>query len=185
MRNQLDAQCDSKLKKKFQAGKRTKQALRGISLSTSWDTGYTVAFDAIKTQLTASVKLAYPKQDLHLCLFTDASDTHWAATSTQVGTQDRQKHINEQSHEPLCFLSGDFSGSSTNWFVPEKEGYAVVEAMSKLDYIVMGREVNIFTEHANLVYLYDPYGRNPGVSRHTASKLMRWSLKLNAFRYVI
>ncbi len=38
---------------------------------------------------------------------------------------------------------------------------------------------------SNLVYLFDPYGRNPGIARHTASKLMRWAIKLSAFRYVI
>lgn len=57
--------------------------------------------------------------------------------------------------------------------------------MCRLDYIICGRTVSIFTDHANLVYLFDPYGRNPGIARHTASKLMRWALKLSVFRYVI
>ena len=166
-------------------GKRTKHALRNIYITNSWGAIHDAAFADIKQQLAASVKLAHPKSDHHLCLFTDASDTHWAAILTQLPTHDRRKDIEEQNHEPLCFLSGAFSGSAANWSVPEKEGYAIVEAMCRLDYLVMGREVNIFTDHANLVYLYDPYGRNPGISRHTASKLMRWALKLSAFHYVV
>ena len=43
----------------------------------------------------------------------------------------------------------------------------------------------IFTDHANLVYLFDPYGQNPGLSRNTACKLMRWAVRLSSFRYVI
>lgn len=43
----------------------------------------------------------------------------------------------------------------------------------------------MFTDHANLVYIFDPYGRNPGKPRHTASKFMRWALKLSSFRYII
>eukprot|EP00171_Calliarthron_tuberculosum_P005938 IDg5938t1 len=62
--------------------------------------------------------------------------------------------------------------------MPEKEGFAIVGSMTRLDYLVLGRVVSIFTDHANLVYLYDTYGRNPGIARYTASKLMRWALKL-------
>ena len=167
------------------AGKRTKQALRKLDLTSSWGTNHDAAFHDIKTQLAASVKLAHPRSDRQLCLFTDASDTHWAAVLTQVPAQDRVKDLENQAHEPLCFLSGVFSGSSANWSVPEKEGYAIVEAMCRLDFLVIGREVTIFTDHANLVYLYDPLGRNPGMARHTTSKLMRWAIKLSAFHYVI
>lgn len=43
----------------------------------------------------------------------------------------------------------------------------------------------MFTDHAFLVYLFDPYDRNPGMSRHTASNLMRWATKLSTFRYAV
>ena len=56
--------------------------------------------------------------------------------------------------------------------------------MCRLDYLILGREVTIFTDHANIVYLYDPYGRNTGIPKHTASKLTRWAIKLSAFRCV-
>lgn len=64
------------------------------------------------------------------------------------------------------------------------EGLDIVEAMTRLDYLIVGHTVSIFTDHYNLVYLYDPQGRDPGISRHTASKLMRWAIKRSAFRYV-
>ncbi len=177
--HQLLEECCQKV------GKRTKQSLRKLNITNSWGTIHDDAFADIKNQLAASVKLAHPKSGYSLSLFTDASNTHWAAVLTQVPDEDRSKEIEEQHHEPLCFLSGAFSGSSSNWSVPEKEGYAIVEAMCRLDYLVMGREITIFTDHANLVYIYDPYGSNPGIARHTASKLMRWAIKLSAFRYVV
>ena len=168
-----------------QAGKRTKAAVRKITIADSWGTEHDAAFSNIKNQLAAAVKLAHVKEEHRLCLFTDASETHWASILTQVPESQSKEDIEEQNHEPLCFLSGSFKSSSTNWSVPEKEGYAIVESMTSLDHIVMGREVNIFTDHANLVYLYDPQGRNPGMPRHTASKLMRWAMKLSAYRYVV
>lgn len=104
---------------------------------------------------------------------------------TQVPEQDQKLDVTEQDHETLCFLSGSLTGPVINWSVPEKEGYAIVESMCRLDYLVQGSDVNIFTDHANPVYLYDPYGSNPGIQRHTASKLMRWEIKLSAFRNTI
>ena len=166
-------------------GRRTKRAIRKLSITAEWGASHDAAFAAIIKQLTASVKLSHPKSEFELCLFTDASDTHWSGILTQVPSNQRDKAIDDQSHEPLCFLSGAFKGSSKNWSVPEKEGFAVVESMCRVDYLVMGREVSIYTDHANLVQLYDPYGKHPGIPRHTASKLMRWAIKLSAFRYVI
>lgn len=167
------------------AGKRTKKAVRRIRLDSSWGAEHDRSFELIKKQLAASTKLAHPKVDHTMCLFTDASESHWAAILTQTPKTQFRKPIDQQEHAPLCFLSGAFTGSSFNWSMPEKEGYAIVEAMCRLDYLVCGNVVSIFTDHANLVYLYDPFGRNPGIPRHTASKLMRWALKLSAFRYIV
>jgi len=167
------------------AGKRTKLAVRKISIDNEWGAEHDSAFNLIKTQLAASVKLAHPKPDHSMCLFTDASDTHWSAILTQVPNEQCRQEIEDQAHEPLCFLSGAFKGRTMNWSTPEKEGFAIVEAMCRLDYLVTGHTVSIFTDHANLVYMYDPYGRNPGMSRQTATKLMRWAIKLSAFRYIV
>jgi len=90
-----------------------------------------------------------------------------------------------QSHEPLSFLSGAFTGASSNWSIVEKEAYAIVESLSRLEYLIAGKEVSLFTDHANLIYIFDPVGQNPGIARHTANKLMRWALKLSGYRYVI
>lgn len=54
-----------------------------------------------------------------------------------------------------------------------------------LDYLAAGHEVNIFMDHPNLVYLYGTYGRSPGIVGKSASKLMRWAIKLSVFRYFI
>ena len=120
-----------------------------------------------------------------MCLFTDASETHWAAVLTQVDTKHMRKPIDEQAHEPLSFLSGSFAGHSANWSIVEKEAYAVVEAMTRLDYLTATNEVSLFTDHANLTYIFDPFGQNPGISKTTANKLIRWALKLSGYRYVI
>lgn len=164
---------------------RTKRAIARVPLASSWGSTHETTFAGIKSQLARSTRLAHPRDDCNLCLFTDASESHWSGILTQVPKGQLKRSIEDQEHEPLSFLSGSFSGASADWSVPEKEGFAVVESMSKLDYLVTGRKLTIFTDHYNLVYLFDPYGQNPGIARNTASKLMRWALKLNTFRYVI
>lgn len=164
---------------------RTKRSVAKIHLNSLWGEDHDAAFSAIIQQLAVATKLAQPKPDHNLCLFTDASSEHWAAIFTQVSKQHKRMPIQDQPHEPVCFLSGSFTGASANWSVPEKEGFAIVEALCRLDYMVSGREVSIYTDHANLVYLFDPQGNNPGIPRHTASKLMRWALKISSFRNVI
>ena len=88
------------------AGKCTKQALRKLSIINSWTATHDAVFADIKGQLTVSVKLGFPKNEQKLCLFTDASDTHWVAVLIQVPTEDRSLDLEMQRHEPLCFLSG-------------------------------------------------------------------------------
>ena len=126
-----------------------------------------IAFKNIKKQLAHSTALSFPKHGCQTWLFTNASDEYGAAVLTQVPENEMSQELEKQHREPLAFLSGAFSGSSAKWSVPEKEGFAVAEPMTKLDYLVSGQEVVIFTDHANLVYLYDPFGLNPGIARHS------------------
>jgi hypothetical protein len=44
---------------------------------------------------------------------------------------------------------------------------------------------SLFTDHNNLTYVFRPFRTSPVLSSHTASKLIRWALKLSAFRYTI
>lgn len=157
-------------------------ALLKLSLSSSWGAEHDTSFEDLKQQLAAWIKLANSKSRYDLSLFTDASDTHWAEIVTERTSDNRKIETEKRRHEPLCFLCGAFTGLAASCSVPQK---VTVESICRLASLVMGREVAIFTDHANLVYLHDPYCRNSGILRHTACKLMRWVIKLSAFCYAI
>ena len=57
--------------------------------------------------------------------------------------------------------------------------------MTRLEIITAACTTSIYTDHANLVYIFDPLGMNPGIAKYTASKLTRWALKLNEFTFII
>jgi RNase H-like domain found in reverse transcriptase len=164
-----------------EVGGRTKQKLRQLSLTPKWGPARQHSIDQLKQHLADQTKLAFPKPDYDICLCTDASETHGSGVLTQVRKTDRHLPIEEQRHEPLAFLSGSFKGPLVSWAIVEKEAYSIVESMIRFEHIVGGRHVSLDTDHSNLVYIFDPYCQNPGIARHTASKLMRWAVKLSPF----
>jgi RNase H-like domain found in reverse transcriptase/Reverse transcriptase (RNA-dependent DNA polymerase) len=168
-----------------EVGGRTKKKLRQLSLIPKWGPAHQRSFDQPKQYLADQTKLAFPKPDYDICLCTDASETHWSGVLTQVRKTDRHLPIEEPRHEPIGFLSGSFRGPLASWAIVEKEAYSIVESMIRFEHVVGGRHVSLYTDHSDLIYIFDPYGQNPGIARHTASKLMRWAVKLSSFRYTI
>lgn len=167
------------------ANSRRKTAVSKVQLGEMWCQEHTDSFKRLKRQLASSVELVHPKPNFRVCLFTDASDTHWSAILTQSPISQNRKPVEEQENEPLAFISGSFKGHSENWSVPGKEGFAIVEAMDRLNHLVSGKTVSIYTDHANLLYIFDPLGSSPSIPRHTASKLTRWAIKLSTYRFEI
>lgn len=44
---------------------------------------------------------------------------------------------------------------------------------------------SFFTDHTNLLYIFNPYGSKPGICSHTTSKRILWALNFSSYRYVI
>ena len=167
------------------SGKRTKKSVAKLKLSDLWEEKHDTAFASIKRYLSQSIKLVYPKITPKMSLFSDASEYHCGSILTQVLRENMKLLVEDQRHEILPFLSGSFSKSAFRWRIVEKEALAVVRSMSQLDFLTASGVVHLFTDHANLVYIFDPYGFNPRISKQVANKLMKWALKLSAYRYII
>ena len=169
------------------AGRRTRKSVQRISLNhTSWNTEHLRSFTAVKEALHQAATLAHPDESKLLCLFTDASDKHWAAVLTQIPEEHKDLPFVDQHHEPLSFLSGSFRKSAASWSTPEKEGFAIVESVTRLDYLLLRPSgFWLFTDHKNLTFIFNPFATHPTMAKHVANKIERWSMKLAAFRYQI
>lgn len=66
------------------SGKRTRKRIYRISLAGLWRENHQSSFDSIKQFLTRAITLAYRKENYTMCLYTDASETHWGSILTQV-----------------------------------------------------------------------------------------------------
>jgi hypothetical protein len=140
----------------------------------------------MKHIITHSVTVAHPKDGYEVCLFTDASDFHWGVIVTQMPKGDLDLDVLVQRHDPLAFLSGTFNRSQKHWSVIEKEAFPIVEAVERLRHLLLRDEgFRLFTDHRNLIYVFDPILRDNDLKKQEVDKLCQWASKLFAFKYVI
>lgn len=84
-------------------------------------------------------------------MFHDASDAHWDSFFTQVPRSEYHGGVpvDDLSHQPQVFLVAP-SGVVGRWSTTEKEAYAIMNSMRRLDYLVWNG-VCMFTDHRDLV----------------------------------
>jgi RNase H-like domain found in reverse transcriptase len=115
---------------------------------------------------------------------TDASDRFYAGLVTQIDEEKLDLLMYEQDHQPLAFLSGEFKGAQLRWTVPEKEGFAFVDTVTKVKYLLLSHdEFSILSDHLNLTYIYNPLSAVPNIARHIVHNLQRWALKMSVISY--
>ena len=84
------------------------------------------------------------------------------------------------------FLSGTFSGAATKWAIVEKEAYAIVETCRRAEYLLhCPGGFNLYTDHQNLRYIFNPHSIIASVPKYTAAKLQRWDVLIMAYHYKI
>lgn len=167
------------------AGKRTRLAVSKIRLqSLSWAEDQENAFRACKRALECQVRLAHVDYTKRLCVFTDASDLLWAGVITQVPVSDIPYAVSEQQHEPLPFFSGHFGRSKLRWSTLEKEAYAIMATVERMHWLLAtGHGFDLYTDHNNLIFLFNPAAVVADLSQTTLRKVLRWAVRLSAYNY--
>ena len=125
------------------------------------------AFDVLK-QALASAALHPIDSTLPLTVETDASNFAIAGTLNQKG-------------RPIASHSKTLSPAEQRHSSVEKETYAVVKALRKWRYFLIGRHFTLVTDQKSVSFMFD---------RHHASKIknekiMRWRMDLSSFHFTI
>jgi hypothetical protein len=103
---------------------------------------------------------------------------------TQIDEEQLDLPMEEQDHQTLAFLSGEFNGAQLRWKVPEKYGFYIVDILIKVNYLLLSHdEFSILPDHPNLTYIYNPLSADLTPARHVVHKLQRWKLKMSVFSY--
>lgn len=169
------------------AQSRKKARLHRVLLdSVGWTSEHDTALANIKQALLRMVTLAHPKADWEVCLFADASQTHFGSVVTQIPPEDVGLPLDQQRHQPLAFMSGSFTGAMARWSTIDKEAFAIVASCKRFLYLLLRpRGFRIFTDHRNLQYIFDPLAVNSALGRHQVDRLQRWAMTLTTYKYVI
>lgn len=137
-------------------------------------------------ELENIIKIAHRNCNKALCIYTDASDEFWAAVVTQCPREDVNEEIENQNHERLSFLKGSFKRHEHNWSTFEKEPHSIYQVFLKMGYMLLVEDmIHIYTDHRNLLFVFNPFALNNTISRDVISKVQRWGLYLSRFSYVI
>ena len=131
------------------------------------------AFAALKDQLTAAPLLAYPDLSKDIVLYTDVSDRCIGAVITQPCPDKDGPVPGLPEVVPIYFLSHWLSETQQRWLVIEKEAFAILYAVQKLDYYPSGAVFTIKTDHQSLKYLLE--------AEWTNKKIQQWVLKLSRY----
>ena len=92
--------------------------------------------------------------------------------------------LENMSHEPVAFLSGSCKGSQLRWATVDKGVFAFVNTFRRLEYLLWGG-VDIFTDHRNLTYIFNPEACVTSVTKAMAQRLENWKAVLGQYRYAI
>ena len=117
------------------------------------------AFNEIKQVISRAVTLAYHDFTLPFEIYTDASDFQLGAVIMQKG-------------KPLAFYSRKLNKAQLNYTVTEKELLSIVETLKEFRGILLGHDINIYSDHKNLEY------EN---STASSQRAMQWRVLIEEF----
>ena len=124
-----------------------------------WNESCEKAFVTTKELLAKDVMLAYPNFSKKFVIHTDASDL-------QLGS------VISQENRPIAFYSRKLNSAQRRYTTTEKELLSIVETLKEFKTILLGYEIEIHTDHKNLVH---------ETLLMSSDRVMRWRLIIEEY----
>jgi hypothetical protein len=128
-----------------------------------WTPDLLACYSNLQEAIIQCQKLFYLDDSLPIHLATDASDYALGAYLYQVRP--------DGTEIPIRFVSKSFTGEQLRWNVPEKECYAIVFTLKKLEHLLRDNFFVLHTDHENLTRCYSS----------GSPKVYRWKLLIQGF----
>jgi transposase InsO family protein len=119
------------------------------------------AFQEAKRIISKNAMLAFPDFTKKFDIYTDASKYQLGAVIMQEG-------------KPLAFYSRKLKDAQTRYTTTERELLSIVETLKEFRNILLGHELEVFTDHKNLIY-HDL----------TTERVLRWRLLMEEYNMKI
>jgi hypothetical protein len=134
-----------------------------------WNTNTQTAFDQLKSCLSKHPVLAAPDFDKQFYISVDASLTGMGASLMQLN--------DKGVLQPCLFISKKFSPAESRYSNVEREALAIVIAINKFKYYILGTIFVVLSDCKALTALRNTTTTNP--------RLLRWSLNLSEYAFEV
>ena len=131
-----------------------------------WNEETKQTFETLKLAVSQAQMLYFEDNTNPVYLRTDASDFGIGAYLFQ--------NINGEE-KPIMFLSKSLVGEQLRWSTPEKECYAIIFVLTKMEHLLKDRHFFLQTDHDNLTKVYSS----------GSAKVLRWKLRMQEYNYTI
>jgi len=132
-----------------------------------WTAADSAIFEEIKNLLSAETTLGFFDPDLRTIVMADASPVGLGAVLLQE---------KGASLRTICFVNRSLSPVERRYSQTEKEALALVFAVERLKYYLVGREFDLVTDHKPLECIFSPRSK-------PCARIERWVLRLQGFKF--
>ncbi|KAL7291593.1 hypothetical protein TKK_0014634 [Trichogramma kaykai] len=132
-----------------------------------WNEKAQKAFDTLKTCLTTTPVLAFPKLDEPYNITTDASGYAVGGVLSQ-GEPGKDR--------PIAYTSRALRGPELNYEVYEKEALAIIHSVEQFHSYIYNRKITIYTDHQPLVWFK---------TADLNTRVQKWRFKISVYDYSI
>ena len=130
-----------------------------------WGPAQQTAFENLKEELISERVMAFPNLNQPFILYTDACDYAVGAILCQ---EDADGH-----ERPIQYVSAQLSSTQRRWATIEKEAFAVIYALKKLQPYLLGSDCTVYTDHKPLLSFFVGEVKN--------TKIQRWAILIAEF----
>ena len=109
-----------------------------------WTEEGRIAFHALKQAINECPMLFFVNDDSPIFLHTDASD---------YGIGGYLFQVIDEKEIPIAFVSKMLTEVEIRWNTTEKEAFAIIYCLKKLEYLLRDRTFTLRTDHKNLIYI--------------------------------
>lgn len=153
-----------------------------LQQSVEWGLEQAAAFSKVKEKLKEAVYLshAFDGENVQFKLYVDACKIGMGAALHVIVPENRMEgqHPSQPLERPVTFISRSLKASEKNFWPTELEMAGLVWALRQLEETIEGRKLEIYTDHAALLWLFRATNSK---TRHN-QRLFLWAMALEKYK---